>query len=138
MILKRADLLTMMAMSHLKKICFVPIEMTTSKRTLRKKIVQIRSFSGPYLDTFHAMRAFSIKGFYVLTIWVYQANKTQICRANQWTGFYMITASVLKGLKIFNCHGEFIRNECLLHFLPKELLTSSVHKVAPKLRSFKS
>ena len=23
-----------------------------------------------------------------------------ICRANQWTGFYMITASVLKGLKI--------------------------------------
>ena len=25
-----------------------------------------------------------------------------ICSANQWTGFYMITASVLKGLRIFS------------------------------------
>ena len=28
--------------------------------------------------------------------------------ANQWTGFYMITASVLKGLKTTDDHEEFI------------------------------
>ena len=27
-----------------------------------------------------------------------------ICRANQWTGFYMIRTSVMKGLKIVPCH----------------------------------
>ena len=40
----------------------------------------------PYILTFHDGGCYHIE------------TSSLICRANQWTGFYMITASVMKGL----------------------------------------
>ena len=48
-----------------------------------------------------------------------------ICSANQWTGFYMITASVMKGLRLeqppkktlFKVGNKHTKTVCYLYFL---------------------
>ena len=46
-----------------------------------------------------------------------------ICSANQWTGFYMITASVMKELKVINIFGVNLNTN--LNFWILELSVTS-------------
>ena len=61
-------------------------------------------------DTFHAL---------VLMFFI-------ICRANQWTGFFMITASVLKGLISFQLLLVFVKTSIVVDVNCVALIVSVV------------
>ena len=56
-----------------------------------------------------------------------------ICSANQWTGFYMITASVMKELKVINIFGVNLNTN--LNFWILELSVTSSWKLAVAIRN---